>query len=249
LNRLYLLIHRVSPVSHCPPSQRIGILVFPGFEPIDVWGFVEAFAIARFLGVADINEPPYPFEVVLISNETRVPGAEARPAPVKSWNGPSVAPDLFRDELLDQTLDQTIDVLMIPGGWGTRRILNTSSPEDEITKEALLDWVRIMNSRVRIISSVCTGAAILAAAGVLDGQPAATNHDAFAWVASFGPRVLWDNVSRWVDAGHYVTSAGVSASTDMGFYLVERLAGRAIAEAAVLKAEYNWQRDPLTRSL
>ncbi|MFN9695450.1 MAG: hypothetical protein ACK550_16910, partial [Synechococcaceae cyanobacterium] len=61
--------------------------------------------------------------------------------------------------------------------------------------------------------------------------------------------VLSDNVSRWVDAGHYVTSAGVSASTDMGFYLVERLAGRAIAEAAVLKAEYNWQRDPLTRSL
>jgi transcriptional regulator GlxA family with amidase domain len=79
---------------------------------------------------------------------------------------------------------------------------------------------------------------------LLDGKPAATNHQAFAWVTPFGPNVLWDNVSRWVDAGHYVTSAGVSSGTDMAFYLVSRLAGRAVAEAAVLAAEYDWHRDP-----
>ena len=57
-------------------------------------------------------------------------------------------------------------------------------------------------------------------------------------MTAYGPRVLWDNVSRWVDAGRYVTSAGVSAGTDMAFHLVDRLAGRAVAEvAAILDAE------------
>jgi transcriptional regulator GlxA family with amidase domain len=74
--------------------------------------------------------------------------------------------------------------------------------------------------------------------------PAATNHGAFDFVRQFGPKVLWDSVSRWVDAGQYVSSAGVSAGTDMGFYLVSRLAGRAVAENAVSAAEYDWHRDP-----
>ena len=101
-----------------------------------------------------------------------------------------------------------------------------------------------MDARVPIMASVCTGAAILARAGVLDGLPAATNHTAFDWVTSFGPRVLWDNVSRWVDAGKYVTSAGTSAGTDMALYLVARLAGPVVAEAAAKSAEYDWRRDP-----
>jgi transcriptional regulator GlxA family with amidase domain len=63
-------------------------------------------------------------------------------------------------------------------------------------------------------------------------------------VVQQGPRVLWDSVSRWVDAGKYVTSARVSAGTDLGFYLVSRLAGRAVAEIAVQAAEYDWHRDP-----
>lgn len=101
-----------------------------------------------------------------------------------------------------------------------------------------------MDKRVRIMASVCTGAAVLARCGFLDGLPAATNHGAFGWVSQHGPRVLWDSVARWVDAGKYVTSAGVSAGTDLGFYLVSRLAGRAVAEAAVMAAEYDWHRDP-----
>jgi transcriptional regulator GlxA family with amidase domain len=97
---------------------------------------------------------------------------------------------------------------------------------------------------VKIMASVCTGAAVLATCGFLDGLPAATNHSAFGWVASHGPRVHWDRVSRWVDAGKYVTSAGVSAGTDLGFYLVSRLVSREVAEIAVRSAEYDWHRDP-----
>lgn len=221
-----------------PRTLRIGILVFDGFEPIDVWGFAEAFTISRFIGTSYSSPPPYPFEVVFISNQRKPEGGgAAAPAPVKSTNGPRVAPDFFRDE----ALEQKIDLLMIPGGSGTRVLLADEHPEE---RRALLQWVRSMDERVAIMSSVCTGAAVLAAAGLLDGKPAATNHAAFGWVTGFGPRVHWDNVSRWVDAGRHVTSAGVSAGTDMGFYLVQRLAGRAVAEAAALAAEYDWHRDP-----
>jgi putative intracellular protease/amidase len=228
----------MSDTDHFPHTLRIGILVFDGFEPIDVWGFVEAFTISRFIGTNYFSPPPYPFEVVLISNQCKPDGGgAATPAPVKSINGPRVAPDYFRDE----ALEQRIDLLMIPGGGGTRVLLADEHPEE---KRALLHWVRSMDERVAIMSSVCTGAAILAAAGLLDGKPAATNHASFGWVTGFGPRVHWDNVSRWADAGRYVTSAGVSAGTDMAFYLVKRLAGRAVAEVAAQGAEYDWHRDP-----
>lgn len=205
-----------------PATQRIGILVFDGFEPIDVFGFAEAFAIARFLGQRYVSKLPYPFEIVLIAKQV---------ATVKSMNGPSVMPDWD----FEQALKEPLDVLMVPGGQGTRPLLHD---------QAVLEWMRAMDNKVRIVASVCTGAAVLAKCGFLDGLPAATNHDALAWVAQHGPRVLWDNVSRWVDAGKYVSSAGVSAGTDLGFYLVSRLAGRAVAEIAATAAEYDWHRDP-----
>lgn len=223
--------------SSTPRPFRIGVFVFDNFEPIDVWGFIQAFAISRFIGTSYDDPPPYPFEIVFISNETNPGTAGSVPKLLKSYNGPRVAPDYFRDD----ALHQSFDVLMIPGGYGTREILTSS---DSKSIEDLVAWVKTMDKRVPIMSSVCTGAAILARAGVLDGQPAATNHQAFAWVTSFGPKVKWDNVSRWVDAGHYVTSSGTSAGTDMAFHLVERLAGRAVAEAAVRAAEYDWHRDP-----
>src|SRR5215467_2940617 len=152
-----------------PRTLRIGILVFDGFEPIDVWGFTEAFSISRFIGTGYASGPPYPFEVVFISNQCKPDGEGATPAPVKSYNGPRVAPDYFRDE----ALEQKIDLLMIPGGQGTRVLLDDGNPE---AKRVLLDWVRAMDEKVEVMTSVCTGAAVLAAAGVLDGKPAATNH-------------------------------------------------------------------------
>jgi putative intracellular protease/amidase len=211
-----------------PPTQRIGIFVFDGFEPIDVFGFVEAFSIARFLGKTYPDKPPYPFEIVLIGKEI---------VKTKSANGPSVMPDWD----FAQALREPLDLLMVPGGIGTRPLVDGNP--DAVAK--LMEWMHAMDKKVRIVASVCTGAAVLAKCGFLDGLPAATNHAAFGWVAGRGPLVLWDSVSRWVDAGKYVTSAGVSAGTDMGFYLVSRMAGRAVAEIAARAAEYDWHRDPL----
>lgn len=210
-----------------PGTQCVGIVVFDNFEPIDVFGFVEAFAIARFLGKGYADPPPHPFATVLIGQQPRA----------RCMNGPTVLADWD----FDQALKTPPDVLMIPGGMGTWALLDDSKPKDVA---ALLDWVRAMDKKVPLMASVCTGAAVLARAGLLDGRPAATNHGAFSWVAAQGPKVLWDSVSRWVDAGKYVSSAGVSAGTDLGFYLVSRLAGRAVAENAALAAEYDWHRDP-----
>lgn len=222
--------------SALPAKKRIGILVFDGFEPLDVWGFIEPFSIARRWGGLYADLDAALFETVLISNaEGRRSASSGGPRPVASYNGPSVAPDWFRNEALEQALD----VLMVPGGMGVRHILANRERHESLNR-----WLLALRPQVPILASVCTGAALLASAGLLDGLPATTNLMAFDMVAAQGPLVLWDNRSRWVDAGSVVTSAGVSAGTDMGFYLVERLAGRAVAEQAALAAEYQWQRQP-----
>jgi transcriptional regulator GlxA family with amidase domain len=210
-------------------TQRIGSLFSTGLSRSTSFGFVEAFSIARFLGTDYSSPPPYPFEIVLIAKEI---------AKVKSANGPSVAPDWDFAEALKQPLD----LLMVPGGGGTWPLLDETSDPNPVAR--LLEWMNAMDMKVRIMASVCTGAAVLAKCGILDALAAATNHSAFGWVVKHGPLVLWDNVARWVDAGKYVTSAGVSSGTDLGFYLVLRLAGRAVAETAAIAAEYDWHRDP-----
>ena len=229
---------------------HIGILVYDEFEPLDVWGFTQAFAISRHLGTPYNNLKNPPFKVSFIANCDRKNKDEIPPT-VKSYNGPRVAPDYFRNDVTDVHFKDGIDVLMIPGGHGSNLILHSidtthggdpAKPSQELT--ALLDWIKIMDDKVSHLTSVCTGAAILSATGLLDGKAATSNHQAFMWVASFGKNVLWNNVSRWVDAGKYCTSAGVSAGTDMAFYLVEKLAGRAVAEAAATASEYDWHRDP-----
>jgi putative intracellular protease/amidase len=163
-----------------PRTQRIGIFVYDNFEPIDVWDFAEAFSIARFLGTGYSDPPPYPFEIVLISRD----GSN-----VKSINGPSVAPDWD----FNKALQEPLDLLMIPGGGGTWPLLDEKNHAGDVA--ALLDWVHAMDGKARIMASVCTGAAVLARAGLLDGLPAATNHGAFDFVRQFGPKVLWDSGS------------------------------------------------------
>ena len=202
-------------------TKEIGIFVYDDFEPIDVWGFVQAFAIARFLGQAYSDDGPYPFHISFIAKTMD---------PVRSYNGPSVMPKMTRDA----ALKQRFAVLMTPGGLGTRNVLD----------DGTMAWIRGMAPNVKLMTSVCTGAGVLAKAGLLDGLPATTNHNAFDDIVKLGPKVLWDRSSRWVDAGDHVTSAGVSAGTDMAFYLVARLAGQAVADVAAAAAEYHWQRDP-----
>ncbi|AHE52945.1 hypothetical protein NX02_06065 [Sphingomonas sanxanigenens DSM 19645 = NX02] len=126
------------------------------------------------------------------------------------------------------------DILMVPGGMGTRPLVRDG---------ALLDFVRRQDRATRWTASVCTGAAILARAGLLDGREATTNKLAFDWVAGQSDKVRWQRKARWVFDGKYATSSGVSAGTDMALALVEKLYGRKAAEHAATIAEYRWHDD------
>jgi transcriptional regulator GlxA family with amidase domain len=123
------------------------------------------------------------------------------------------------------------DVLLVPGGEGTRR---------EIGNPALLNFLIRQAGTAGWITSVCTGAALLAKAGLLDGRRATTNKAAFAWVVSQSDKVAWQSQARWVVDGNVMTSSGVSAGTDMALALVEKLYDRAIAEQTARRAEYVW---------
>jgi len=154
--------------------------------------------------------------------------AESRD-PVRSSPGPGTAVD-------DLTADRNdYDILIVPGGRGSRR---------EVENDALLDWLRVAASKAELVTSVCTGSAILAKAGLLNGRRATTNKAAYEWVRTQGPDVLWQPQARWVEDGNYFTSSGVSAGIDMSLAVISRLFGEEKAEAIAVSAEYEWHRDP-----
>jgi transcriptional regulator GlxA family with amidase domain len=189
-------------------ERTLGVVLYPGFELLDVFGPLEAF-----------GNLPGVIEVKMIA---------AQAGPVVSAQGPrAVADHGFKDA-------PPLDMLLIPGGIGTR---------DAIDDRPLLDWLAARSRSAEIVMSVCTGSALLARAGVLDGQRATTNKAFFQWVADQGPKVEWVRQARWVDAGKFVTSSGVSAGIDMALAVVTRLAGRDLAENLARMMEYQWHTD------
>lgn len=128
-----------------------------------------------------------------------------------------------------------LDVLLVPGGPGTRV---------EVDNARLLAWLAERARQAELVLSVCTGSALLARAGLLDGRRATSNKRAFAWVTSQGPDVVWIKRARWVDDGDRVTSSGISAGIDMALAVVARLAGRDHAEHVAKAMEYRWHADP-----
>jgi transcriptional regulator GlxA family with amidase domain len=95
----------------------------------------------------------------------------------------------------------------------------------------------------RFVASVCTGSALLAKAGVLDGLSATSNKRAFGWVASQGPKVRWIARARWVEDGKFFTSSGVSAGMDMALGLIARLLDKETSIEVAQRAEYEWHQD------
>lgn len=127
------------------------------------------------------------------------------------------------------------DIVFVPGGYGTRR---------EVENPALLKWIEEAAANAEYVLSVCTGSALLARTGLLDGRHATTNKDAFAWVASQGPNVHWEAVARWVEDGNILTSSGVSAGMDMTLAAISIMHGKEQAEKIAIQCEYDWHQDP-----
>lgn len=196
-------------------KYEVGIVVFPGFEPLDVFGPVTAFGGARPFG-KPVTDPPL-FGITLLGETAQ---------PVSSDWGPMVVPAASIHE------PPALDILLIPGGLGTRK---------EIENTKLIAGIASAAKKVTWMTSVCTGAALLCRTGLLDKRRATTNHIAFEWVRSLRPEVEWIDGPRWIVDDRYVTSAGVSAGTDMALFLIMKHFGRAVADYTALTMEYDWK--------
>ena len=147
---------------------------------------------------------------------------------VASRQGPkSIAEHCFSEQ-------RQYDILLVPGGKGTRK---------EVDNQRLLDWIGDQSTAAEYVTSVCTGSALLARAGVLDGVRATTNKRAFAWATSQSDKVIWEKQARWVEDGKFFTSSGVSAGMDMSLALIAGLLGEDAAEQVAMSTEYEWHRD------
>lgn len=124
-----------------------------------------------------------------------------------------------------------MDVLLHPGGMGTRPLLKN---------EEHLDWVRQQRTSVPLMTSVCTGSLVYAAAGLLSHRPATTHWGAIDLLAQLDPTTHIDTTARFVDDGDLVTSAGISAGIDMALHLVQRLSSqdRAIEVQRGIQYDY-----------
>ena len=158
--------------------------------------------------------------------------------PVSSSVGPKTVADYGFDDAPE------LDLILIPGGIGTI---------PELKNETLLNFLRLRCPQCPVTMSVCTGSALLAKAGRLDGLAATSNKMFVELARSQGGEVDWRESARWVDAGQYVTSSGVSAGTDMALAVIERLFGAELAEQVMNYTEYQWHRqaddDPFAQLL
>jgi transcriptional regulator GlxA family with amidase domain len=190
--------------------RTIGVVLFEGFELLDVFGPCEAYGIRDLEGA---------FRIAMVAEKA---------GPIASAQGPRAIAEFGFDDC------PRLDVMLVPGGIGTRR---------EVYRTALISWLRARAEQAELVTSVCTGAALLAAAGLLDGHRATTNKRSFAWVQSQGPQVKWVKQARWVEDGKFATSSGVSAGIDMALAIIARLVGVEAAEKTATSMEYEWHRD------
>ena len=125
-------------------------------------------------------------------------------------------------------------ILLIPGGWGSR---------DEVKNDCFIEALRDAIERSEYVLCVCTGSALVAKTGALDGKKATSNKKAFEWVKSMGPDVAWNREARWVHDGKFYTSAGVSAGIDMALGFLRDRYGMDKAVEIYSGMEYHWNDD------
>lgn len=202
--------------------RKVGILVFPEVEVLDFCGPFEVFSVTR-LNEDRRRQDPSPYEVLIIAEN---------PGVVVATGGLKVVPD--------HTLDDCppLDVLMVPGGWGTRR---------EMNNDRLIAWLSERARQVMTLTSVCTGSLLLGKAGLLDGKRATTHWRVLQEMRGWFPAVNVIDDQHVVEEGNVITSAGISAGIDMALRLVARHHGEAVARATAKHMEYPFPEDSRRR--
>jgi transcriptional regulator GlxA family with amidase domain len=194
----------------------VGILIFDGVEVLDFAGPFEVFSLTRLTpGVASRRaDDDAPFDVFTVAKTHD---------DVFATGGLIVRPKYTFSEA------PPIDLLVVPGGFGTRPLL-----DDEET----LEWIRTTAERASRVTSVCTGALLLARVGLLANSRATTHWGALELLQSIDPTTKVTSDSRFVDDG-VVTSAGVSAGIDMALYVVEQMHGAEVAADTARYMDYS----------
>lgn len=196
-------------------TRTIGIFVFDDVEVLDFTGPYEVFTCAARVHAGLAPGTPPPFKVLTIGR---------RAAMLRARAGLSVFPEAAFDDA------PAIDVLIVPGGVVAA----------ELDKPDVIAWIAGMAGRCELLASVCTGAMLLAQAGLLNGKDATTHWGDIEQLRQMFPQVRVRADRRWIDEGKVVSSGGISAGIDMSLYLVERLAGRELALRTARQMEYNW---------
>jgi len=191
----------------------VGVLIFPNVEVLDFTGPFEVFSVTR-LNEERRREEPSPFEVKLIAEKLQ---------PIVASGGLRVLPDFDLENC------PALDILVVAGGWGTRK---------EIENKHLIDWIGTLGNQVETLTSVCTGSMLLGRAGLLDGLHATTHWRALDWMRDSFPKVTVESSLHVVEAGRVFTSAGISAGIDMSLKVVAHYCGEGIARATARQMEY-----------
>lgn len=196
-------------------SLQLGAVLYPGFEMLDLFGPLELFSVVGS-------------STVRIHTVGQSAGPVAAAIGMEGPTGPRVIADHGFDDA------PQFDLLLVPGGAGTAT---------ELDNPAMLEFLLRQGEGAQLVASVCTGSALLARAGLLDGHRATSNKQVFALAARQSERVDWVESARWVEDGKFFTSSGVSAGMDMALAIIKRLWGDDRADAAASSTEYSWNRD------
>lgn len=175
-----------------------------------------------------LSRLPGEFDVTLVGPET---------GPVRSRHGVEVVADSGYAEA------STPQIALVPGGLGARPLVGD---------DAFLTWLAAWAREAELVTSVCTGSALLAASGLLDGYRATSNKRAFDWASQYGSDVTWVPRARWVADRDRWTSSGVAAGMDMTVALITELIGPDAAKEAAASIEYephtDADHDPFARA-
>jgi putative intracellular protease/amidase len=185
-------------------TQTVAVVLFDGFETLDVFGPVEV------LGQ--------------LSERYRLLFCSQKGGMVQNNHGIEINTEPF-----ESCTD--IDIVLIPGGAGTRSLVSDT---------AFIDTLGSFAKKARFILTVCTGSGLLARTGLLDGRHATSNKRAFEWAVAQGASVLWQPQARWVVDGTIYTASGVSAGIDMTLGFIADNLGEEQAQEVARNIEYLW---------
>ena len=193
--------------------MNIGIYIYENAEVLDFSGPFEVFSTA-----SRFSNPEGLFNVFLVAEER---------LPVIARGGFSVNPHY---DIIDHP---EIDVLVVVGGIHT----------GEMKKAKVLNWVASVSEKAKLVASVCTGAFILAEAGLISGLDVTTHWEDIEDLRQSYPDLNVIESQRWVDTGKFITSGGISAGIDMSLHLVSRLGGLELAERTARQMEFDWRKN------